>query len=90
MQKVFEVPGDFQALEAARAWCKKHGFSVGRLQAGAPSGLLHGDYDIQKWRNLSAHDIDALHGTVTGNHRTGPITVTILASSPFIPNGEAE
>jgi hypothetical protein len=74
---VFDQPGDWVAVRAAESWCIDRGISVGRMQGHSPRGLLFGDYDIQKWRNLSPLDIDMLHGTMTGNMRNGPITVTI-------------
>ncbi len=56
---------DFSGLHAAEEWCKARGISVGRLQGPSPIGLLKGDFDIQKWRNLNAKDRAALHGTIT-------------------------
>lgn len=40
------------------------GFSVGRKQAHSPTGIMHGDFDIQKWRNLNTNDRDVLHGAM--------------------------
>jgi hypothetical protein len=75
--KVFDEPGDFRANEAAERWLDENGYSVGRMQGSAPRGILRGDFDIQKWRNLSDAERDALHGTMTGDFRDGPITVRI-------------
>ncbi|EKN01089.1 hypothetical protein MXAZACID_02249 [Acidocella sp. MX-AZ02] len=44
-------------------WCIYHGMSVGRLQRDEPRGILFGDFDIQKWRNLRPAERAALHGT---------------------------
>ncbi len=51
-----------QRVDAALREC---GFSVGRMQAHSPRGILFGDFDIQKWRNLDIADREALHGQVT-------------------------
>jgi len=55
----------FDTDASAIAWLEARGFSVGRLQGPAPRGILFGDYDIQKWRNLRPNDVEALHGTLT-------------------------
>lgn len=62
--RIFPVDGEDRSSSWRRAesWCTAHGISIGRMQALAPRGLLFGDYDIQKWRNLSAADRHALHG----------------------------
>lgn len=77
---IFSETGDFAACRAAEQWCAVRGLSVGRMQAGSPRGLLRGNYDIQKWRNLDRDDRRALHGLMTGSMRTGPITVRVFAS----------
>ncbi len=78
MKLSFTLDGDFLALYAAEAWCAEQGVSVGRAQGPAPRGLLYGDFDIQKWRNLSPADIAALDGHMTGNLRHGPVHIEIL------------
>jgi hypothetical protein len=78
MRLVFEQSGDFEAIRAAEAWCEANGVSVGRMQAHQPRGLLYGDYDIQKWRNLRAHERAALHGRMTGS-RSGPVVIELVA-----------
>jgi hypothetical protein len=75
MNVMFSQVGDFNAMHAAEAWCEARGISVGRLQGGFPRGLLLGDFDVQKWRNLRQADKDALHGTMRGDMRHGPVTV---------------
>lgn len=60
------------------------GFSVGRLQRDQPRGLLVGDFDIQKWRNLTPDDRGALHGMLvrlTHGHG-GPVEVTLSRNCP--------
>ena len=69
----FNDAGDFAAVRAAEEWCAKYGLSVGPMQRGEPRGILFGDYDIQKWRNLRQADKDALHGMMTGDMRNGPV-----------------
>ena len=69
---------DFAASRAAEAWCAEHGYSVGRMQHSDPRGILKGDYDIAKWRNLNARERKALDGHMVGDMRHGPVTVTIF------------
>ncbi|WP_313026707.1 hypothetical protein [Brucella sp.] len=62
---------------------KAHGFSVGRMQAHQPRGLLYGEFDIQKWRNLSQRDREQLDGLLSGRHvHHGDISIEILDSAP--------
>jgi hypothetical protein len=74
---VFDQKGDFEAINAARQWCTDHNVSVGSMQRDDPMGLLYGDYDIQKWRNLSKQEIKELDGTITGDKRNGPVKIQI-------------
>ncbi|MBB5875857.1 hypothetical protein [Xanthomonas sp. 3498] len=77
----FNDTGDFAALRAAEAWCRERGVSYGSQQRGAPIGLLVGDYAIAKWRNLSKAERAALHGTITGDTRNGPVVLRIKIST---------
>jgi len=77
MQKVFTEQGDFKATEAAEAWCKEQGISVGTMQRNSPRGLKRGECIIAKWRNLDNKDHKLLDGKMTGDPRHGPITVEI-------------
>jgi hypothetical protein len=76
---VFDVAGDFNAMRAAEHWCAEHGISVGRQQRGSPRGLLRGSWDIQKWRNLNAQERRDLDGTMTGDMKSGPVTIRMKA-----------
>lgn len=75
--KTFDQTGDFEAVHAACHWCEENGISVGRMQADSPRGLMYGDYNIQKWINLSEKDKNRLDGTMTGDMRNGPVTIEI-------------
>ncbi len=77
MKVVFNNEGDFKAMYAAEDWCKRYGLSVGSAERGCPRGILFGDIDIAKWHNLRQADKDALHGTMTGDMRNGPVLVTV-------------
>ena len=83
--KAFNQVGDFVACNAAEEWCKENGISVGRMQGPAPRGLLRGDFDIAKWRNLSRSEIEQLHGRMTGDMRNGPVVVSINAGETSPP-----
>jgi len=66
----------FGAIREAEAFCAELGFSVGRMQSSAPMGIKRGNYDIQKWRNLSHTDRATLDGAIVGqDKRNGPVTV---------------
>ncbi|UWF67346.1 MULTISPECIES: hypothetical protein [unclassified Brucella] len=56
---------NFTVIQRADAALRASGFSIGRMQAHSPRGILFGDFDIQKWRNLDLADREALHGHVT-------------------------
>lgn len=78
----FRDQGDFAACNRAEAMLAACGFSVGREQRGAPRGILHGSFDIQKWRNLNQGERDALHGRLLGAMREGPVAVELYDTTP--------
>lgn len=88
-QMKFTDIGDFKACREAERWCKERGLSVGEMQGSAPRGILLGSYDIQKWRNLSEEDKDALDGEMTGSMREGHVTVTLKNLPHLHPITEA-
>jgi hypothetical protein len=77
MKYIFDGLEDFDALHKAQTWLRENGYSYGSLQRDGPVGILKGDFDIQKWRNLSARDKKELDGVLTGSKRSGPVTVEI-------------
>ena len=77
LQITFDGADEFEAMQDAEAWCDKHNVSIGRMERCMPRGLLVGDFDIAKWHNLNQAERDRLHGTMTGDMRTGPVTVSI-------------
>ncbi len=94
MKVVFKDAGTFAAVRAAEDWCAKHGLSVGAMEREKPRGILFGDYAIAKWHNLRQADKDALHGTMTGDMRNGPITVAVdehavRCAGGLLPAGDA-
>lgn len=78
----FNQVGDFKAFDAAVSLLQENGFSVGSMQRDDPIGLMYGDYDISKWRNLNEAERNGLHGQLTGDKRNGPVFVTIFSHSP--------
>lgn len=75
----------FQTDEMAVRALEAAGFSVGRLQASSPRGVMFGSFDIQKWRNLRPADKDGLDGHLCRHGSAGcPATVTIH-SADHIP-----
>lgn len=68
-RRTFADPGEWTASTAAEKWLRNGGYSVGRRQRGEPRGVLRGDWDIQKWRNLRKREREALDGVMTGDSR---------------------
>lgn len=78
MKILFDQKGTWAAFRAAEAWCKENGISVGQASACCPSGLLFGQWEwIAKWRNLTPSERAALHGTMEGDQREGPVVVNL-------------
>lgn len=65
----------FGAYNEAEEYCKALGVSVGRMCSPMPTGLAKGDFDIAKWKNLSASDKTLLDGVIVGDFRNGPVRV---------------
>ena len=61
-EREFEGDAKFVPADQAVLWLRRHGYSVGVLQADAPRGILKGEFRIEKWRNLSAVDRTRLDG----------------------------
>jgi hypothetical protein len=78
MVKIFKHNGQaFSAISEAEKWCKENGYSVGTMCAEYPMGIKKGNYHIEKWRNLSSEDIDKLDGHISGEFRSGDVTITL-------------
>lgn len=88
MDIVFEGKKDFEAFYKACDFLKDRGFSVGSMQRDDPIGIRYGNWDIAKWRNLAEDDISKLDGTITGNKREGPVTVSITNADVLSHIGE--
>ncbi len=74
--------GDFVAVRRAEQLLQAHGFSVGVTQRGSSRGIMFGDYDIQKWRNLNVAERAALHGILDGD-RSSDAQIEIWDPSPL-------
>ena len=86
-EKVFDQKGTFEALHAAQRWLRERGYSYGSTCACCPVGVLHGDYLIAKWRNLTRQERAELDGALDGDFREGPLTLR-LKRPPQHPNTE--
>lgn len=75
----FTQEGEFSAYEAAQRWCKENGYSCGSMQRDAPIGLLMGNWQIAKWRNLNSDERDRLDGTISciNSFREAPVHIVI-------------
>lgn len=78
----FTAIAPFGAWEAAVRLVTRAGFSVGSTCVNCPVGIMHGDWLVAKWRNLSKAEREACHGTISGDRRTGPIMVTLSDACP--------
>ncbi|KAB2781244.1 hypothetical protein [Brucella anthropi] len=74
--------GDFAAVRRAEQLLEEHGFSVGHMQRGSSRGILFGEYDIQKWRNLNEAERAALHGVMDGD-RSSHAQIEIWDAAPI-------
>ncbi len=73
---VFENDGTpFSALRKAEAWLKEKGYSVGTMQFPNPIGIKKGDYTISKWWNMMKAEHEQLDGIITGEFRSGNVTI---------------
>lgn len=52
----------FACENNAEKYLESKGYAVGRMQSGSPRGLMKGNYDIMKWRNLDRDDKQRLDG----------------------------
>ena len=78
MKYVFDREDEaFAAFRKAQLHCTGLGFSVGSMQGPDPIGIVRGDYDVQKWRNLTRADRARLDGVITGDKRHGPVVVEV-------------
>jgi len=76
--KVFSGAETFEASYAAEKWCKDNGISYGRMCCNEPRGIINGDCDIQKWKNISLADHNLLDGVMISlDFRQGPVTVQL-------------
>ena len=83
-QKCFQRAGDFESWYECQRWLKERGYSVGSTCFGSPVGVLRGDYIIAKWRNLNEKERAELDGTVTGDFRNGPLTLSLKQQPELI------
>ncbi len=77
MKLVFDQKGTFSAKYAAEQWCRDNGVSYGSSCAIGPTGLLRGKFCIAKWHNLNAKERRELDGTMSGDLREGPVTISM-------------
>lgn len=73
---------DFTGLSAAKAWLSERGFSHGSMERENPIGVLHGNYEIAKWRNMDNRErllldgmIEPLNGSWRGPHGGAVLTL---------------
>lgn len=75
----FAKKGTFESVSAAEMWCEKNKWAVGSMQREAPRGMMKGDYDISKWRNLDPDEISALGGVmISDDFREGSVDILIF------------
>jgi hypothetical protein len=84
MKLVFDQKGTWKAKDAAEQWCRDNGVSFGSSCDIGPTGLLRGNYRIAKWRNLTLKERSQLDGTMDGDLREGPVTITLRDKAPNV------
>ena len=66
--KMFEYdpnnPDEWNALSAAQKWLKDNGYSYAPMCGPEPIGIMLGDFEIAKWRNLSTWERKELDGMI--------------------------
>ena len=72
----------FPSEDAAKQALTAYGFSLGTSQRNDPRGIMHGDYLIMKWRNLSNKDKDDLHGAYHRHGYGGPVSLWMKPNCP--------
>lgn len=74
----FNESGDFQSYYKACEWLKENGYSYGSMERGEPIGLMKGDFNISKWRNLRPFEREKLDGIMTSrSFRESSVKITI-------------
>jgi hypothetical protein len=81
---LFRSDEEFEAYNQAVQFLYRAGFSCGSMERGSPTGFVHGDCTIMKWRDLSDEDKAEMHGEITarGSSRHGPIWVDLYDTAP--------
>jgi hypothetical protein len=77
MKKTFKVSGTFESYYAACKWLSENGYSYGSMQGDAPIGIMKGEWNISKWRNMTSKEQKSLDGVMTGEFREGEVVVSI-------------
>lgn len=77
---------DFSGYNAACAWARANGYSVGSMQRGAPTAMFKGDCLVSKWRNLRKEDLKAMDGKIValGEFKTDDCVVELRGSDTFL------
>jgi hypothetical protein len=80
---IFNDTGDFMAYYKATSWLTENGYSYGSMSSPFPTGILKGDYNIAKWKNLTSQQIRALDGVIVadGRFREGPCRILLYTSN---------
>lgn len=82
----FEREGPFESWYACQRWLTERGYSFGSTCVMSPVGVLKGDYTIAKWRNLTPKERAELDGSVSGDFRNGPVTLTLKVAPTLEEN----
>ena len=92
---IFKNDGtDFSGINAARGWCHDHRMVVGSMQGPSPMGAHRASEAgwIPKWRNMTPHERELLDGKLTGDKRSGDVTLhlTEIAAREVCPDWPSE
>lgn len=81
--KTFTGAKTFRAYHDAVAWLRERGYSTGSMCSPRPTAIMKGDFQIAKWKNLTAKERREVDGTIEGEaasrgtFREGPVIVML-------------
>jgi len=92
MKRVFTEEGNFSAYNSAESAAEELGLLVGGMQRNCPIALLKESNwytPAPKWEHLKEEDMAEIDGTITGDMRFGPCTLTVFDDddpNPYVSN----
>lgn len=91
MKYIFDG-AEFKGYYAAEKAAKSAGYTTGSMERDKPIAVFSADIEhyAPKWRHLMQSDKKLLAGTIEGDERNGPVTLTIFDDVDVNPYIERE